>query len=116
MQHRDFTIILKSLNEIDIGTQLLGDLNVEEFLKDEKIKRAVGMTVINIGELVKNITQDTRIKYPNVQWKAIAGLRDIAAHRYQTLRMEDVYYTMKEDFKNLKEQLEYIINLEKNIQ
>lgn len=116
MQHRDFTIILKILNEIDIGTQLLGDLNVEEFLKDEKIKRAVGMTVINIGELVKNITQDTRIKYPNVQWKAIAGLRDIAAHRYQTLRMEDVYYTMKEDFKNLKEQLEYIINLEKNIQ
>ena len=111
MQHRDFTIILKILNEIDIGTQLLGDLNVEEFLKDEKIKRAVGMTVINIGELVKNITQDTRIKYPNVQWKAIAGLRDIAAHRYQTLRMEDVYYTMKEDFKNLKEQLEYIINL-----
>lgn len=74
------------------------------------------MTVINIGELVKNITQDTRIKYPNVQWKAIAGLRDIAAHRYQTLRMEDVYYTMKEDFKDLKEQLEYIINLEKNIQ
>lgn len=116
MQHRDFTIILKILNEIDIGTQLLGDLNVEEFLKDEKIKRAVGMTVINIGELVKNITQDTRIKYPNVQWKAIAGLRDIAAHRYQTLRMEDVYYTMKEDFKDLKEQLEYIINLEKNIQ
>lgn len=116
MQHRDFTIILKILNEIDIGTQLLGNLNVEEFLKDEKIKRAVGMTVINIGELVKNITQDTRIKYPNVQWKAIAGLRDIAAHRYQTLRMEDVYYTMKEDFKDLKEQLEYIINLEKNIQ
>ena len=116
MQHRDFTIILKILNEIDIGTQLLGDLNVEEFLKDEKIKRAVGMTVINIGELVKNITQDTRIKYPNVQWKAIAGLRDIAAHRYQTLRMEDVYYTMKENFKDLKEQLEYIINLEKNIQ
>lgn len=116
MQHRDFTIILKILNEIDIGTQLLGNLNVEEFLKDEKIKRAVGMTVINIGELVKNITQETRIKYPNVQWKAIAGLRDIAIHRYQTLRMEDVYYTMKEDFKDLKEQLEYIINLEKNIQ
>ena len=82
----------------------------------KKIKRAVGMTVINIGELVKNITQDTRIKYQNVQWKAIAGLRDIVAHRYQTLRMEYVYYTMKEDFKDLKEQLEYIINLEKNIQ
>ena len=116
MQHRDFTIILKILKEIDIGFQLLGNLNIEEFLEDEKVKRAVGMTVINIGELVKNITQDTRTKYPNVQWKAIAGLRDIAAHRYQTLRMEDVYYTMKEDFKELKEQLELIIKLENNVQ
>lgn len=72
------------------------------------------MTVINIGELIKNITQDTRNKYPEVQWKAIAGLRDIAAHRYQTLRMEDVYYTMKEDFSELKQQLENIVELENN--
>ena len=31
--------------------------------------------------------------------------RDIAAHKYQTLRMEDVYYTVKQDFPILKEQL-----------
>lgn len=72
------------------------------------------MTVINIWELIKNITQDTRNKYPEVQWKAIAGLRDIAAHRYKTLRMEDVYYTMKEDFSELKQQLENIVELENN--
>ncbi len=51
------------------------------------------MTVINIGELVKNITDETRKKYTKIPWKAIAGIRDIAAHKYQTLRMEDVYYT-----------------------
>lgn len=114
MQHRDFTIILKILNEINIGFELLANLDINEFLKDEKIKRAIRMTVINIGELIKNITQDTRNKYPEVQWKAIAGLRDIAAHRYQTLRMEDVYYTMKEDFSELKQQLENIVELENN--
>lgn len=49
MQHRDFTIILKILNEINIGFELLANLDINEFLKDEKIKRAIGMTVINIG-------------------------------------------------------------------
>lgn len=112
MLHRDYIIILKILKEINIGFELLGEMKIDEFLNDEKIKRAVGMTVINIGELVKNITQETRIKYPNVQWKAIAGLRDIAAHRYQTLRMEDVYYTMKDDFSVFKNQLEEILKKE----
>lgn len=106
MQHRDKIIIQKVISEIDIGLEILGDITLEAFLKDEKIKRAVGMTVINIGELVKNITLDTRREYPQIPWKAVAGMRDIAAHKYQTLRMEDVYYTAKKDFSALKTQLQ----------
>lgn len=87
MQRRDYIIIEKILSEIKISAEMLGDTDLETFLSDEKLKRAVGMTVINIGELVKNITDETRMKYRNVPWKAIAGLRDIAAHKYQTLRM-----------------------------
>lgn len=36
------------------------------------------------------------------------------AHRYQTLRMEDVYYTMKDDFSKLKLQLDNIVEIEKD--
>lgn len=63
------------------------------------------MTVINIGELIKNITPELRSDHPDIPWKAIAGMRDLTAHKYQTLRMEDVYYTVKNDFPNLKERL-----------
>ena len=67
------------------------------------------MTVINIGELTKNISQETRVEFPFVPWKAISGMRDLAVHKYQTLRMEDVYQTAKVDFPQLKMQLENII-------
>lgn len=77
---------------------------------DEKLKRAVGMTVINIGELVKNVTDEMRVMHPEVPWKAVAGMRDIAAHKYQTLRMEDVYNTVKQDFFSLKVQIEKILD------
>ena len=109
MQHRDLIIIKKMLSEIDIAFQMLGDSDLETFLADEKLKRAVGMTVINIGELVKNITEETRLAHKEVPWKPIAGMRDIAAHRYQTLRMEDVYNTVVMDFPELKQQLNSII-------
>lgn len=102
MSHRDYTIIIKILEEIKIGLKMIQNTNIENFLKDEVTKRATAMTVINIGELVKNITDETRRKYPKIQWKAIAGMRDIAAHKYQTLRMEDVFYTMNVDLVVLK--------------
>lgn len=109
MQHRDKTIISKVISEIDIGCSMLGIASLEEFLNDEKLKRAVSMTVINIGELIKNVTEDTRKAYPYIPWKAIAGMRDIAAHKYQTLRMEDVYQTVRADFPALKEELSKLI-------
>lgn len=67
------------------------------------------MTVINIGELVKNVTEETRKEHSNIPWKVIAGMRDITAHKYQTLRMEDVYTTVKEDFVLLKGMLKSIV-------
>ena len=39
--------------------------------------------------------------FRSVPWRAIAGFRDIAAHKYQTLKMADVYETVKTDFPNL---------------
>lgn len=112
MQHRDMIIIKKVLSEISVGFEMLGDFSMECFLADEKLKRAVAMTVINIGELIKNITPETRLANPQVPWKAIAGMRDIAAHKYQTLRMEDVYNTVTMDFSFLQNALEEIISKE----
>ena len=73
------------------------------------LMRAVGMTVINIGELVKNLSESCRLTYTHIPWKEIAGFRDIAAHKYQTLRMDDVYETVVADFPALQKQIEDIL-------
>lgn len=108
MQRRDQIIIEKIISEINIGLEMVDGVSLKDFLLDEKLKRAVAMTVINVGELVKNITFETRKEHSEIPWKEVAGMRDIAAHKYQTLRMEDVYNTMVDDFSDLKEKLENI--------
>lgn len=45
MQHRDEIIIKKVISEINIGMEMLGETDLESFLKDEMLKRALGMTV-----------------------------------------------------------------------
>lgn len=112
MERRDQIILKKVLSEISIAQEMVGDQTLEQFLKNEMLMRAIGMTVINIGELVKNLSENCRRAYPCIPWKAVAGFRDIAAHKYQTLRMEDVYETVQTDFPVLKAQLDEILREE----
>lgn len=112
MNHRDYIILRKIVKEIKIAQEFMSGMTEDCFIKDEKSKRAVCMTVINIGELVKTVTEATRKRYDKVQWKEAAGFRDIAAHKYQTLNMMDVYTTIKEDFPVFLRQLEEIIQKE----
>lgn len=112
MNHRDLITIQKIIKEIKFANEFIAGMALEEFLQDEKTKRAICMTVINIGELVKNVTGVTREKYVEIQWKEAAGFRDIAAHKYQTLNMNDVYKTVKEDFPFFQCQLEEVLKQE----
>ena len=112
MQHRDRIILQKVIAEINIGINMLGTCSLNDFLENEMLKRVLGMTTINIGELIKNVTSELRNAHPMVPWKAIAGMRDITAHKYQTLRMEDVYNTVQVEFPSLRDALETILNEE----
>lgn len=105
MQHRDSVILSKILSEIDIALDMIHNIDFEQFNENEILKRAVCMTVINIGELVKSISSELRLQYKSIPWKAIAGFRDIAAHKYQTLHMEDVYKTVIDDFPELRKNI-----------
>lgn len=98
MQRKDVIIIRKVISEMEISIKLLGDTSLNDFEDSELMKRAICMTVINIGELIKSLSMDTRKQFPHIPWKAMAGFRDITAHRYQTLKMEDVYVTVHDEF------------------
>jgi len=63
------------------------------------------MTLINIGELVKNLSEEFKLAYPVIPWRSITGMRDITAHKYQTLRMGDVWVTVKEEMPIIKNEL-----------
>ncbi len=53
-----------------------------DFLDDETLKRAVVRSLEIIGEATKKLPEDFRIKYPDVNWKNMAGMRDKLIHDY----------------------------------
>lgn len=112
MKNRNLQVVEKIMSEAHIALSFLSHCGFDAFSNDEMLKRAVCMTVINIGELVKNLDDEFRAQYCNVPRKDIAGFRDIAAHKYQTLRMEDVYATVTDDFPELINLLQEIADQE----
>ncbi len=44
--------------------------------------RAVKNALTELGEAAKAISEETRVRYPEVDWKGFAGLRDMMAHQY----------------------------------
>jgi len=105
MDKRDKTILDKILKETVVITDMIVDYDCDTFVSDEKTKRAVCMTLINIGELVKLLSLDFKQANPVVSWRSISGLRDVTAHGYQTLRMEDIWETVAVDIPVLQKQI-----------
>ena len=105
MQHSDALIVQKIIKEIDFASNRLEHVSPDEFMTDEDAQHSVGMAAINVGELIKHISEELRESFPNVPWKQAAGLRDVTAHSYDTIRMDDLYITIKEDFPQLRELL-----------
>ena len=112
MQRREKIALQKIVSEINIILKFIDGVSSENFLQNELLKRATGMTAINIGELTKHLTMYFRNNYPQVAWKNAAKFRDVVAHKYETLDMLDVYETVTKDFPNLKSEIEKILETE----
>ncbi|MDR2183573.1 MAG: DUF86 domain-containing protein [Clostridiales bacterium] len=109
MDRRDRTLLQKILDEANIIADLIDLHDCDSFLRDERTKRAVCMTLINIGEMVKLLSDEIKQNSPYIPWRSIAGLRDVTAHGYMTLHMEDIWETASVDVPVLSKQIEKLI-------
>ena len=99
--------ILDATRKITVYT---GGLSKAAFLEDEKTLDAVIRNLEVIGEAVKKLPENLRAKHSAVEWKKIAGLRDILIHEYFGLDAEIVWDIVQNKVPALDREVRMMLN------
>lgn len=75
----------------------------EVFHQDAIYRNAAALCILQIGELVGNLSENFRIQHPAVPWRQIKAMRNIVAHRYGTIDPDTTWEIMTEDIPALKQ-------------
>ncbi len=109
MKSKDRIIIQKIMSYIDDIEKYVDGFQAKDFLDDKKTITACAFSVSQIGELVKEITNETINKYTNIPWSSIRGLRNRIVHDYENVDLSVLWGTINISLPDLKEKLKDII-------
>ena len=102
-------LLLHVLESIERIEDFAKEVSQDKFLKSEIIQDAVLRRLGIIGEAVKNLPENFKKKHPKVEWKKIAGTRDILVHEYFGVDLKLTYKIIKKDIPKLKKNISEIL-------
>jgi len=98
--------ILDAMHAIE---KFVEGIDFEEFKADDKTASAVIRKFEIIGEAAKQVPEDIRMKYNQLPWKEMAGMRDRLIHFYFDVKHELVWQTIRDVIPTVKPLIQEIL-------
>ena len=110
MKDKEYMSIKKMIEYIDKAIKYTKDYSFKEFISNEEKIDATVFSISQIGELVKNISEETMSRYDNIEWVVIKNLRNKIVHDYEGINLNLIWDIIKNDVVKLREDLLKILN------
>ena len=102
------------LDEVEYLMEQTKDLTREGFTRDETLKRAFVRSIEIIGEAAKKLPAQLIQRYPQLEWRAITGMRDKLVHNYFGVDYDIVWDVVTNKVPALRLQIQEILKQEQN--
>jgi uncharacterized protein with HEPN domain len=93
--------------------QFIEGHDYHSFCADDKTSDAVIRNIEIIGEAVRHVPEHIRQKYPDIQWRQIAGMRDKLIHDYLGVDLEYVWNVASKRLEELETAIKRVLQEEK---
>lgn len=77
--------------------------------RDRAFLRALERALELVGECARRISPGTRQAHPAVPWRDIVGMRNVIAHEYGRVDLDEIWKTAERDAPRLVSALESIV-------
>jgi uncharacterized protein with HEPN domain len=92
--------ILDAIAEIE---QYVENLTLEAFEQNSLVRHATERQLTIIGEAANAITEETRTRFPELDWKGIRGFRNLIVHEYFGISVSMVWAVVIKELPLLKQ-------------
>ncbi len=78
--------------------------------RDDRMRQDATLRKLEvIGQAVKNLSEDTKSRQPEIPWKQIAGMRDKVIHDYFGVNLEIVWAVVQKELPKLRVAVEGLL-------
>jgi uncharacterized protein with HEPN domain len=98
--------ILESIEELEDYT---AGSNLDTFLQNSMMRFASVKQIEIIGEAANYISDETKEKFSEIQWRQITGLRHVLVHEYFGIDSRLIWQIIVNDIPTLKIQIKKVL-------
>ena len=107
MKQSDVVVVKKMISYCDDISEMLNQFGdtFDAYLLSKTFQYASSMCILQIGELVNRVSEETLNENVQIPWRMIRAMRNVFAHSYDRADPELAWQTVTQDVPVLKEQL-----------
>lgn len=114
MTGRDEIVLKKIVGYIRDAISFTKDINYEDFMDDKKTISASAFAIGQMGELVRELSNELQAQNSQVPWKNIRGMRNRIIHDYENIDFAILWRTLTVNLPELLNMIEKILDTSQN--